>query len=78
MADKRAAAEQLRVAAQRLEQIAERATNGGATREESELTFAEALAPHRQLFAPRPRAKKGEGGRPRLLAYFSEHVGLAL
>jgi hypothetical protein len=68
-------AERLRVAARDLKKIADRAEAGAATREDAEFAFAEALGAQHQLFGLRPRAKRGEGGAPRLLAYFTVHVG---
>ena len=68
----------LRASARRLEELADRADRGDVTREDVDLALAEALGAQRQIFGPRPRAKKGEGGGPRLLAYMLERVAQEL
>lgn len=65
----------LRDAAHELETLADAAVAGAASREDVELAFAEALGAYRDLFGPRPRAKRGEGAGPRLLAHLQSRVG---
>lgn len=65
----------LKRAAKQLDQIADRAAQGKATREDVDLALAEAIGAQREIFGPRPRAPKGEGARPRILAYLKAHVG---
>src|SRR5205814_173513 len=67
--------ERLRAAAAHLDELARRASEGTVVREDVDAALAEALGAQRQIFGPRPRAKKGEGGGPRILAYLQEHVG---
>ena len=75
MGDTKEAARQLKTAASALAKVADLAPAGKATREEAERCLARALGAHRQLFGSRPRAKKGEGAGPRLLAYFKANAG---
>ncbi|HZQ64533.1 MAG TPA: hypothetical protein VFA66_04835 [Gaiellaceae bacterium] len=75
MAEREEALARLRAAARRLDALADQAEAEDASREDVELALADALGAHRQLFGPRPRARRGEGGGPRLLAYFQAHVG---
>jgi hypothetical protein len=70
------ATERLRVAARGLASIAEQAeSETPLAREAADEALAEALGAVRELFGTRPRAKKGQGGGPRLEAYFRAHVG---
>ena len=71
-----AAAQRLRAAARELEMFAAQFESGAAvTRESADAALAEAVGAARALFGLRPRAKRGEGGQPRLEAYFRAHVG---
>jgi biotin operon repressor len=65
----------LRRAASRIDEIADRVDEGEATREEIDAVIAEVVGAQRQLFGARPRARAGEGGRHRILAYLKAHVG---
>ena len=65
----------LKDAAHQLKDVADRVARGEATRDDVDAVLAEVLGAQRQIFGPRPRAKKGEGGRPRILAYLSQHLG---
>lgn len=67
--------ERLRRAARDLDEIAGRAEAGVAKREEVDTVVASIAGAQRELFGPRPRAPKGEGGRQRILKYLSAHVG---
>jgi 5-methylcytosine-specific restriction endonuclease McrA len=58
-----------------LREVADRAARGESVREDVDAALAEAVGAQTQLFGPRPRAKKGEGGGPRILAYLQAHVG---
>jgi 5-methylcytosine-specific restriction endonuclease McrA len=62
-------------AAQELAEVANQVAAGNATREDVDAVLANALGAERQIFGPRPRAKKGEGGGPRILDYLMDHVG---
>jgi hypothetical protein len=55
-----------------LKELAERAAQGESTRKEVDAALAEAIGAQRQIFGSRPRAKKGEGGGPRILDYLKE------
>lgn len=68
-------ADRLRRAARQLEEIAVRADVGAADRGELDAVVAEVVGAQRQLFGPRPRAQRGEGGRQKVLAYLRAHVG---
>jgi hypothetical protein len=70
------AVERIREAAQQLHDIARRlADSGDAQREELDHVVAEITGAQRQLFGPRPRARRGTGSRQRILAYLQEHLG---
>lgn len=75
MKDKKEATKRLRAAASQLGELVDAAEAGEAAREDFDVVFAEALGAHRELFGPRRRAKRGQGGGPRLLVYFQAHVG---
>ncbi len=67
--------ERLRRAARDLDEIADHADAGLAKREEVDTVLADIASAKRELFGPRIRAPKGEGGRQRILRYLSAHVG---
>jgi 5-methylcytosine-specific restriction endonuclease McrA/biotin operon repressor len=67
--------ERLRKAAEELVLIAGRVDTGKSVREDIDGVIAEIVGVQRQLFGPRPRAARGEGGRQRILAYLKAHVG---
>jgi hypothetical protein len=67
--------EQLLQAARDLEKVAVEAAAGRATREQVDEIMAAIIGAAQQLFGPRPRARRGQGGRQRILAYLLAHVG---
>jgi hypothetical protein len=70
------AVERIRETAQQLQDIARRLADGSdAKREELDHVIAEITGAQRQIFGPRPRAKRGAGSRQRILAYLQEHLG---
>lgn len=62
-------------AAAGLEKVAQRAATAGASREEIDAVVAEIIRAQRRLFGPRPKARRGEGGRHKVLVYLQAHVG---
>lgn len=78
MTDGDKAASRIRAAVASLLSLADRVERGTANRDEFDPVVAEILGAQREHFGPRPRAKRGEGGRAKLLAYFKEHVGEVL
>jgi hypothetical protein len=58
-----------------LTELADDVDEGKAAREDIDALVAEVVRAQRQLFGPRPKAKKGEGGGPRILAYLKKHLG---
>jgi 5-methylcytosine-specific restriction endonuclease McrA len=73
--DTRDARERLVRAARDLKQVAEQAAEGAADREDLDAAIAETIGAETALFGPRPRARRGQGGKPRILAYLRAHVG---
>src|SRR5437660_853483 len=72
----RQALDRLRGAARRLQDFTRKVAEGAeATREELDQIIAEILGAERELFGPRPRAKRGEGALLRIIAYLKAHVG---
>jgi hypothetical protein len=69
------AAERLRRAASSLATLADEIEAGEADRDEIDPVIAEIVSAQRRHFGPRPRARRGEGGRQKLLAYLRERVG---
>src|SRR5438128_9710532 len=68
--------ERLHRAAQRLANAAERAAEGNESdREEIDSVLAEIVGAQREIFGPRPRSKRGEGARYKILHYLQVHVG---
>jgi len=67
--------ERVRRVARELAGFAHRVERQEGTREELDGLIAELVGAQRQLFGPRPRARRGEGGRQKLLAYLQAHVG---
>jgi 5-methylcytosine-specific restriction endonuclease McrA len=62
----------------RLRGLLDTLSSGNETkREDFDRQVAEVLGAERQLFGRRPRAKKGEGGLHRILAYLKHHIGEA-
>src|ERR671936_428486 len=72
---KSTALQRLHLAARKLQHVAAQAARGTAVREDVDLVLAEIIRSQRELFGPRPRARRGEGGLPRILAYLEAHVG---
>lgn len=60
---------------QQLQAAADATARGEGTREAIDLALADVVAAQRQLFGPRPRARKGEGALQKLRDYLIEHVG---
>jgi 5-methylcytosine-specific restriction endonuclease McrA len=69
------AAAALRGAANSVAEFADKVEAGEAKRDELDQTVAEIVGAQRRHFGPRPRARRGEGGRHKLLAYLRERVG---
>ncbi len=67
--------ERLRQAARDLIKFANDADAGTATRDRLDTIVANIVGAARQLFGPRPRAARGEGGRQKILAYLQAHIG---
>jgi 5-methylcytosine-specific restriction endonuclease McrA len=69
------AAAALRGAADSVAEFADKVEAGKAKRDELDQTVAEIVGAQRRHFGPRPRARRGEGGRHKLLAYLRKRVG---
>jgi biotin operon repressor len=67
--------DRLREAARDLDTFADDVEAGRATRDRLDTIVANIAGAARQLFGPRPRATRGEGGRHKILAYLQAHVG---
>ena len=65
----------LRDAARRLEEAASAAERGDGKRDDIDLALADAVGAQRELYGPRPKAKKGEGALHKLRDYFLARVG---
>jgi hypothetical protein len=65
----------LRQAARDLERVAGLVDSGQAERECLDSVSAELARAAHELFGPRPRAAKGQGGRQKILRYLLAHVG---
>lgn len=78
MASLRRGAQRLRDAARQLNALANRLEDGKAAREDFDKVVAEVVGTQREHFGPRPRARRGEGAKARILAYLSEHLGEAV
>lgn len=69
------AAARIRRAADSLIDYAEKVEAGESTRDELDPIVAEIVGTQRRHFGARPRARRGEGGRHKLLAYLRARVG---
>lgn len=75
MASLRRGAQRLRNAARQLTRLADRLERGEAERDEFDRVVAEVVGTQREHFGPRPRARRGEGAKAKILAYLKEHIG---
>jgi hypothetical protein len=75
MASLRQGAQRLRKVARQLSRLADRLERGEAERDDLDQVVAEVVGTQREFFGPRPRARRGEGGKAKILAYLQEHVG---
>jgi len=69
------AAQRLREAATRLVEIGERVQQGDATRRDLDDVIGELRATAVREFGPRPPARRGEGGKLKILGYLKKHLG---
>lgn len=67
--------QRLRASARQLGVAADAADRGDGKREDIDVALVDAVGAQRQLYGPRPRAKKGEGALFKLRDYFVAHVG---
>lgn len=75
MASLRQGAQRLRRAARRLTRLADRLEHGEAARDDFDEVVAEVVGTQREVFGERPRARRGEGGKAKILAYLEQHIG---
>lgn len=75
MASSEEQADRLRIAGRKLLGLADAVESGDAARDDIDLVLAEIVGAQREHFGPRPRARRGEGARRRILTYLGEHVG---
>ncbi len=68
-------ADRLRIAARRLLGLADAVESGSAARQEVDDVVAEIVGAQLDHFGPRPKARRGEGGKGKILAYLGRHVG---
>lgn len=69
-------ADRLAEAAHALDELAERIRRGETvSRGDMNEVIAELQAKRREVFGPRPRAPRGQGGRTKILDYLKAHVG---
>jgi hypothetical protein len=69
------AVSRLRAAARALEQAAPRIESGEAGRDELDALVAQVVGVVEQIFGPRLKAARGEGGRRKILSYLQDRVG---
>ena len=65
----------LRRAAKQLLALADRLEDGQADRDEFDAVVAEVVGTQRDNFGPRPRARRGEGAKAKILDYLQSHLG---
>src|SRR4051794_29606618 len=71
----RQGAARLRRAAKQLLALADRLETGHADRDEFDAVVAEVVGTQRDHFGPRPRARRGEGAKTKILDYLRAHLG---
>lgn len=75
MASLHSGAARLRRAAGQLLALADNLQAGEASRDDFDPIVAELVGTQREHFGPRPRARRGEGARHKILAYLMDHLG---
>lgn len=75
MASPRSGVARLRRAARQLVALADRLQAGQASRDDFDPIVAEVVGIQREHFGPRPRARRGEGTKHKILAYLMDHLG---
>jgi hypothetical protein len=75
MASLRQGAERLRAVVRRLSRLADKLEEGSANRDDFDGIVAEILGTQRDHFGPRPRSRRGEGAKAKILAYLQDHLG---
>lgn len=68
-------ASRLRQVVKELDRIARRIEGGEAEREELDPIVAAVLGAQRAHFGPRPKARRGEGGKRKILDYLKSKAG---